>query len=244
MLPDRRRTSRPPHRRAQVRDSFVGFGALLVCETVPCPAGLACWDEQTSRQLREHGSWPCLALALLNVFCAPPVWLTTPPLSTMLVESIICRPTSSYPYHIAAKRYFMHSDGEPVEQPYDEHDEDLTLVFLHSTGFPKEMWEPTIEDLLAGCNRSGTKIREAYAIDCPNHGEAAVLNDGLLGDYEGMMKSSSVSAATLRTSLAGTKLFAECATQFLLSGPTFHTPVDFSKRNLVGIGHSVGGVSV
>jgi len=31
--------------------------------------------------------------------------------------------------------------------------------------------------------------------------------------------------------------------QFLLSGPTHSTPVDFSNRNLVGIGHSLGGVS-
>jgi hypothetical protein len=43
---------------------------------------------------------------------------------------------------------------------------------------------------------------------------------------------------------AGTKLFAECAMQFLLNGPSLSTPVDFSKRNLVGIGHSIGGVAV
>lgn len=39
-------------------------------------------------------------------------------------------------------------------------------------------------------------------------------------------------------------MFAECAMQFLLSGPTHSTPVDFSERNLVGIGHSVGGIAV
>jgi len=43
---------------------------------------------------------------------------------------------------------------------------------------------------------------------------------------------------------AGSKLFTECAMQFLLSGPTHRIPVDFSKRNLVGIGHSLGGISV
>jgi len=103
----------------------------------------------------------------------------------------------------------------------------LTLIFLHSTSFPKEIWEPTIEDLLRGQNRRKPRIREAYAIDCPNHGVAAVLNDGLLSDCA-----------------VGSKLFAECAMQFLLSGPTHSTPVDFSKRNLVGIGHSVGGIAV
>lgn len=38
-------------------------------------------------------------------------------------------------------------------------------------------------------------------------------------------------------------MFAECAMQFLLSGPAHSTPVDFSKRTLVGVGHSLGGVS-
>ena len=107
----------------------------------------------------------------------------------MLVESIICSPTPSYPYHIAAKRYFVHHERGPVEQRCDGYDKDLTLIFLHSTSFPKEIWEPTIEDLLHEHNLWGTRIREAYAIDCPNHGVAAVLNDGLLGDCAGMVKS-------------------------------------------------------
>jgi len=76
-------------------------------------------------------------------------------------------------------------------QRYGGSDKDLTLIFLHSTSFPKEIWEPTIEQLLQGQNRWKTRIREAYAIDCPNHGVAAVLNDGLLlGDRAGMMKQS------------------------------------------------------
>lgn len=107
----------------------------------------------------------------------------------MLVESIICSPTSSYPYYIAAKRYSAHYDSDTTGQRYGGCDKDLTLIFLHSTSFPKEIWEPTIEDLLRGQTRWGTQIREAYAIDCPNHGVGAVLNDGLLGDCAGMMES-------------------------------------------------------
>jgi len=117
-----------------------------------------------------------------------PQTLTTTPSSTMLVESIICSPTPSYPYHIAAKRYSALHDSGTAYQRYGEYDKDLTLIFLHSTSFPKEIWEPTIENLLQEPNRWRTRIREAYAIDCPNHGVAAVLNDGLLGDCVGMMK--------------------------------------------------------
>ena len=172
----------------------------------------------------------------------------------MLVESIICPPTPSYPYHIAAKRYFVHKDRGSVAQQYECQDEDLTLVFFHSMSFPKEMWEPTIEDIFQRHDRPGTRIREAYAIDCPNHGMAAALNDGLLGECAGMVKSniSLHSNCHFRNIIphhgvsppAGTKLFATCVMQFLLNGPTLSTPVDFSKRNLVGIGHSFGGVSV
>jgi hypothetical protein len=128
--------------------------------------------------------------ALENAFCIPPTLTVTPLISTMLVESIICSPTPSYPYHIAAKRYFVdHDIGSTMEQRYDGSDKDLTLIFLHSTSFPKEIWEPTIEGLLEGRDRWRTRIREAYAIDCPNHGVAAVLNDGLLGNYAGMTES-------------------------------------------------------
>ena len=195
--------------------------------------------------LRSRGCAMCLDQSLGIAFI--PQTLTATPSSTMLVESILCSPTPSYPYHIAAKRYSALHDSGTTHQRFGGYDKDLTLIFLHSTSFPKEIWEPTIENLLQGPNRWRTRIREAYAIDCPNHGVAAVLNDGLLGDCAGMMNSIS-----LRTGhgihhgillAAGTKLFAECAMQFLLSGPTHNTPVDFSKRNLVGIGHSLGGVA-
>jgi len=100
----------------------------------------------------------------------------------MLVESIICSPTPSYPLHIAAKRYSARHDSGVTGQ---QSGCDLTLIFLHSTSFPKEIWEPTIEYLLQGQNQWKAQIREAYAIDCPNHGVAAVLNDGLLGNCPG-----------------------------------------------------------
>ena len=77
-----------------------------------------------------------------------------------------------------------------------------------------------------------------------------MLNDGLLGDSARMMKFR-ISLYQISTIpdhgvflAAATKLFAECAMQFLLSGPTHSTPVDFSKRNLIGIGHSFGGTSL
>lgn len=79
--------------------------------------------------------------------------------------------------------------------------EGLTLFFVHGTGTrtcpgsvymqdterplygpDKEHWEPIIEQLFAfQRSSSGVKpIREAWAADCPTHGDSAVLNAELL----------------------------------------------------------------
>jgi len=42
----------------------------------------------------------------------------------------------------------------------------------------KETWEPTIEDLFKF--DKGKVIREIWALDCQNHGEACVLNEDIL----------------------------------------------------------------
>ena len=53
----------------------------------------------------------------------------------------------------------------------------------------KEHWEPTLEFLYAllgassaapGPSGQGVRIREAWSIECPNHGDAAVLNESVL----------------------------------------------------------------
>ncbi|GAW10632.1 alpha beta-hydrolase [Lentinula edodes] len=60
----------------------------------------------------------------------------------------------------------------------------LVLLMAHGTGYHKEHWEPTIEHLFSlESELTSTKspptptIRECWAIDVQNHGEAAVLNE-------------------------------------------------------------------
>jgi hypothetical protein len=63
-----------------------------------------------------------------------------------------------------------------------------TLILAHATSFHKEHWEPVLEDLydlVADCfvtNSPVPKIRDAWAIDSPNHGQSAVLNEETLLD--------------------------------------------------------------
>jgi len=87
------------------------------------------------------------------------------------------------PLLVSVKRYWV--------QGFESTDPDaVTLVLAHATSFHKELWEPVLEDLYTQAVVSPwacspvLKIRDAWAIDCPNHGESAVLNEEtLLSNY-------------------------------------------------------------
>lgn len=96
---------------------------------------------------------------------------------------------------------------------------------------------------------SKLKIREAICIDCPNHGnieskpfrqrltttshlgEASALNDDALLQPEYFNNFTCAKYAT-------------AVHHFLTAGPEHGAQIDFKKRNLVGIGHSLGAVSM
>ena len=96
----------------------------------------------------------------------------------MFQHSYTLPPTPDYPLSIIAKRYWL-PNGSNTENPAAQ-----TLIVLHSTSFHKETWEPTLQDLFELVSRSNTEvlIRDAWAVDCPNHGESGVLNNQALKD--------------------------------------------------------------
>ncbi|KAF8838206.1 hypothetical protein BDN67DRAFT_109238 [Paxillus ammoniavirescens] len=120
------------------------------------------------------------------------------------------------------------------------HSEDpgaFTLIVLHSTSFHKETWEPTLQHLFdssiqkhTSC-RTRLKIRCAWVIECPNHGESAALNDDAL-QHPPFHRTF------------GCERYAEAVHRFMSSAPTLPTPVDFRDQKLIGIGHSLGGVAI
>ena len=87
-------------------------------------------------------------------------------------------PRPQFPFVATMKRYPNFGDDR----------KGYTLVLTHGTGFHKETWEPTIERIFATENAkpNGLRIHEAWAIDAPNHGDAAALNADLLqsGAYD------------------------------------------------------------
>lgn len=122
-----------------------------------------------------------------------------------------------YPLLTTAKRYWL---------PDKESREGYTLILTHGIGFTKEQWGPTLNALFTLSLRPGTsfRIREAWSIDCPNHGHAAILNDDLLvrGAYS--------------TYVFSWEEYIKVIYRFLMLNP--HT--DFKNHKLVGIGHSMG----
>lgn len=89
-------------------------------------------------------------------------------------------PDIDYPLYITAKQFWC----PEFEQNWDDPDS-FTLVFLHSTSFHKETWEPTLQHFFGDIQKHQSqpttpKIKCAWVIECPNHGESATLNDHAL----------------------------------------------------------------
>ena len=92
-------------------------------------------------------------------------------------QVVILAPGDGYPLHTTAKRYWL-----PEQESYSYDPSALTLILLHATSFHKETWEPSLEQLFKLSSQSGSvvKIREAWTLDCPNHGASSQLNEKAL----------------------------------------------------------------
>ncbi|KZS87355.1 hypothetical protein SISNIDRAFT_303816 [Sistotremastrum niveocremeum HHB9708] len=147
-------------------------------------------------------------------------------------ETLIVDDRPSYPYRVMGNRYIP-AKKTTIPPKSSESEHHVSLVLLHATGMYKEVFEPVIEVLFAEYPSRKTDsgclvvIDEVWSIDCPNHGQSAALNRA---DIE----RASPSAWTIRE-------YANAAHTFLRSKPGGH---DLSKRQLVLVGHSVGGSSI
>ncbi|TFK22804.1 hypothetical protein FA15DRAFT_621926 [Coprinopsis marcescibilis] len=174
-------------------------------------------------------------------------------MSILAVESFRLAPDDQYPLFVTAKRYrYRQKDASQQSAPtwkgkrreHDvrgEHDANRrhrpapTLIVLHSTSFHKETWEATLETLFRlhydaqhnACSPEARfDIEEAWAIECPNHGESASMNAHVL------------SRPPYETEF-GCRGYAQAIHRFLTRGPVL-----FSDRTLVGVGHSLGANSL
>ena len=88
------------------------------------------------------------------------------------ISSHILPPSESYPFTISAKRYTAATTSNDADA--------LTLIFTHAVGMHKECFEPIIEYLFDMLAKTPVKVTDAWAIDCIQHGEAALLNEEIL----------------------------------------------------------------
>ncbi|KAI0061136.1 hypothetical protein BV25DRAFT_1827001 [Artomyces pyxidatus] len=140
-------------------------------------------------------------------------------------QSYVFDPRPHFPFLVSVKRYWV--PGLESTDPSAP-----TLIFTHGAGFYKEQWEPVLEELydfVATAVSTGGKvtIRDAWAIEAPDHGESAVLNEKELHKQNVPSAFSSASAYTT-------------AVHLVLSGQGKGLDVDFKDRNLFALGNSLG----
>ncbi|KIO27084.1 hypothetical protein M407DRAFT_23626 [Tulasnella calospora MUT 4182] len=147
-------------------------------------------------------------------------------MSSLQVSSHILEPSEECPYFIAAKCYSSSKNYSAFAA------DALTFVVAHATGMHKECWEPVIEKLFAAteAQQSGTKIREVWCIDAPNHGEAAVLNERFLRTH--WLEEFPWDE------------YGRAIGYFLTAGINRGGHVDFTERKLCALGHSMGAVAL
>jgi hypothetical protein len=169
---------------------------------------------------------------------------------SLLEDTIVYPPHRGYPLTVTAKRYYV-----PEFEPNKDDPNALTLICLHSTSFHKETWEPTLQRLFELVLRQGNKavkVREAWAIEAPNHGTSTLYNKKTLHslDFHNCcaccVLHSTVQKRQCRRflCLVTCHKYAHAVQHFLSAGLTHGARIDFYKRNLVGIGHSLGGVAM
>ncbi|KZT41902.1 hypothetical protein SISSUDRAFT_1059016 [Sistotremastrum suecicum HHB10207 ss-3] len=123
-------------------------------------------------------------------------------------------------------RYTPRLSGDSVHSRMG-NDNTLTLIFLHAAGMFKECFEPTIDIFFSGYSsdvRKSPSIGEIWSIECPNHGQSAVLNADDISVY---------SPDTWQI-----HEYADAVYAYLQGRPGGY---DLSKRDLVLVGHSMGG---
>ncbi|KAJ6506825.1 Alpha/beta hydrolase fold-1 [Mycena sanguinolenta] len=116
---------------------------------------------------------------------------------------------------MTAKRYWTAESAS--------NEEGFSVLFAHCIGSHKESWEPTIFHTFRSQQALNTprhlRMREAWAVDWQNHGEAAVLNRAMLEEY----RKGGVSVYEWADALAA-----------------FVRSPRLQGRRIVGVGHSAG----
>ena len=159
------------------------------------------------------------------------------------VFSVCLPPDDNYPFYITAKRYRSTDHASAKSGTRANTRAPVTLLLMHSTSFHKEIYEPMLASLFSHASQDGAPhIREAWAVECPNHGASATLNAALLlrAPYDEYCKypptHAPCSPLTGCACVVSCERYAEAVERFLALAD-----VRPATDRLVCIGHSLGG---
>ncbi|KAF9475154.1 hypothetical protein BDN70DRAFT_884048 [Pholiota conissans] len=139
----------------------------------------------------------------------------------MKATTYTCDPRPAYKFQVTAVRYtpeYPAADG-------------VTLVLAHGNATHKETYSAMLSflfDLTDSTRQHPPLIREAWSIECPNHGESAELNE------------QDIAAHYPQGGWNGWE-YPQAMLAFMKSRPD---GIDFSERKLVAVGHSSGGSAI
>ncbi|OCB91806.1 hypothetical protein A7U60_g919 [Sanghuangporus baumii] len=142
-------------------------------------------------------------------------------------------------YHFTANKYRLVDEYAYTLHTHTTAPKPVTLALAHAVGLHKELWEPFLEDLKllqvkSACFRENGVVTEAWSVDCPSHGDAAILNEKRLifdDTFHSELNLPSLplhvlDALFLWATLEGLALLMrECVRRWGISGAPFHSLV-------------------
>ncbi|KAF8907818.1 Alpha/beta hydrolase family-domain-containing protein [Gymnopilus junonius] len=124
----------------------------------------------------------------------------------------------------------------------------ITLVATHPIGFHKEIWEPTFRHLIEMTESSSSSVRieEIWSLEAVNHGDAGLINDRYLpksidrSDYGRDIANFLIHHLPEGADSFGKDLPIQLS-RLPSSISSSRVSHGFSDRNVVSLGHSLGG---
>ncbi|KAI0074926.1 hypothetical protein K474DRAFT_1664829 [Panus rudis PR-1116 ss-1] len=144
-------------------------------------------------------------------------------------------------------RYVRRDTTRERESKRGQWDVGVSMFFAHANGFPKEIWEPTLEEIVN--SPSAKHVTEIWVWEAVNHGDAGLINaPNLSGIYDWQDNARDILTFLLYHLPISPFVPSDSLPTLLPRLPD--TVVDarrrygYGGRKLFAVGHSYGGCSV
>ncbi|KAH9834045.1 alpha/beta-hydrolase [Rhodofomes roseus] len=125
------------------------------------------------------------------------------------------------------------------DPPIDLRNRGMTLFLTHATGFPRQIWEPTLVRLFSHAQQDASLlIDEVWSFESVQHGDSGVLNDRELRDvFDWQDQCRDICNFLLHY------LPVHCSS-VPLPPRLAYIGTRPERRQVIGIGHSYGGTTI